>query len=234
MVGEVFSAGKSPSTTRIRKLDEDRRELSSARPVANPAVQEAIMEHSAPELVVVGATFLLGFVVIPVWMGMGLADYFCHRGSDIAHTSGVLESIMHLGQFTLMGIPLIMALFITVDAGLLLIMLVFIVLHHAVAYVDVRYANATRLVRPIEQMVHSFLEIMPITAFLLVGTIAFDQLEALFGGGVAHADFALRQRWPPLPGWYIVSVLSGAFLFNFVPYLEELLRCLRVRANPAR
>ena len=109
-------------------------------------------------------------------------------------------------------------------------MLVFIVLHHAVAYIDVRYANATRLVRPIEQMVHSFLEIMPITAFLLVSTITFDQLEALFGIGQAHAEFALRLRQLALPTWYIAAVLSGAFLFNLVPYLEEFLRCLRARA----
>lgn len=189
------------------------------------------MEHSAPELVVFGATVLLGFVVIPVWMAMGVADYFCHRASDIAHTSGVRESLMHIVQFALVGIPLSMALFLTVNAGLLLVMLISIVLHHAVAYIDVRYANATRLVRPAEQMVHSFLEIMPIVAFLLVAIIAFDQLEALFGFGNTSADFAFRLRQPPLPVSYIGGVLSGAFLFNLVPYLEEFLRCLRARAD---
>jgi len=192
------------------------------------------VEHSAPELFVFGATVLLGFVVIPVWMGMGVADYFCHRASDIAHTSGVRESLMHLVQFTLVGIPLTLALFLRVDAGLLLVMLIFIVLHHAVAYIDVRYANATRLVRPVEQMVHSFLEMMPITAFLLVSIITFEQLEALFGIGEAHAEFALRLRQLPLPTWYIAAVLLGAFLFNLVPYLEEFLRCLRARAESAQ
>jgi len=201
------------------------------RPLPSRRDQEAIVEHSAPELVAFGATVLLGFVVIPVWMAMGVADYFCHRASDIAHTSGVRESLMHLVQFALVGTPLTMALFLRVDAGLLLVMLISLVLHHTVAYIDVRYANATRRVRPIEQMVHSFLEIMPITAFLLVGTIAFDQLEALFGVGEAHADFALRLRQPPLPIWYIATVLSGAFVFNLVPYLEEFLRCLRARAD---
>ena len=72
------------------------------------------MEHSAPELVVFGTTVLLGFVVIPVWIGMGVADYFCHRASDIAHTSGLRELLMHLVQFALLGIPLVMALFLTV------------------------------------------------------------------------------------------------------------------------
>jgi hypothetical protein len=196
--------------------------------------QEAIVEHSAPELVVFGATVLLGFVVIPVWMGTGVADYFCHRASDIAHTSGVRESLMHLVQFALVGTPLTVALFLRVDAGLLLVMLISLVLHHAVAYIDVRYANATRRVRPIEQMVHSFLEIMPIMAFLLAAIISFDQLKALFGFGNTSADFAFRLRRPLPPVWYIAAVLSGAFLFNLIPYLEEFLRCLRARAVSVR
>lgn len=189
------------------------------------------MEHDTPELAVFGATALLGFGVIPLWMAMGVADYFCHRASDIAHTSGARESAMHLVQFALIGLPLTLALFLDIDAGLLVLMAVFVALHHAVAFVDVRYANATRPVRPVEQMVHSFLEIMPITAFLLVGVIAFGQLEALFGLGDERALFALQLRRPPLPAWYVTAVLSAAFLINLVPYVEELLRCLR--AKPA-
>ena len=189
------------------------------------------MAHSPPDLIAFGATVLLGFVVIPLWMAMGVADYFCHRASDIARTSGTYESALHLAQFALAGIPLTMALFLEIDAGLLLLMIVFVALHHAVAFVDVRYANGTRIVRPVEQMVHSFLEIMPITAFLLAGVIEFGQLEALFGVGGAGADFSLHPRLPPLPVWYVVCVISAAFFFNLVPYLEELVRCLRVRSR---
>jgi len=43
-----------------------------------------------------------------------------------------------------------------------------ILLHHGIAYVDVRYADASRKVLPREQMVHSFLEILPITAYVLL------------------------------------------------------------------
>jgi len=185
------------------------------------------VEHSPPNLIVLGAVYLLGFVVIPVWMAMGVADYFCHRASNISHSSGTRESLMHLGQFALVGIPLTLALFFEIDAGLLLLMIVFIIFHHAVAFVDVRYANATRQVAPVEQMVHSFLEIMPITAFLLASAISFAQFEALFGFGGASVDFAFHLRRPTLPIWYIAGVLTTAFLFNLVPYVEELLRCIR-------
>ncbi|MBV9992370.1 MAG: diguanylate cyclase [Alphaproteobacteria bacterium] len=187
------------------------------------------MGRDAPDFGAFGATMFLGFVVIPVWLAMGLSDYICHRASDIARTSGAKESLLHLMQFASVGIPLITALFFDIDAGLLVLMTVFVVLRHLIAFVDVRYANATRKVRPVEQMVHSFLEIMPITALLLAGVIAFRQLEALFGLGEQHADFVLHLRQPPLPAWYIGSVLLAAFLLNFVPYLEELLRCLRAR-----
>ena len=73
------------------------------------------------------------------------------------------------------------ALFLAVKAGLLLAFILFILLHHAVAFADVRYANHMRVVTPVEQMVHSFLEILPITAFLLIagpGVWALDAIVA--------------------------------------------------------
>jgi hypothetical protein len=189
------------------------------------------MEHGHSNLIVYGATVLLGLVVLPVWMAMGLADYFCHRATDIEHTAGTQESLLHLVQFGLVGIPLTAALFLQVNAALLVVTAIFVVLHHVVAYIDVRYANATRQVRPVEQMVHSFLEILPITAYLLVAVLGFGQMQAIFGFGGEEADFALRIRRPPLPGWYIASLLATAFLLNLVPYFEELVRCVRMQRS---
>jgi hypothetical protein len=187
------------------------------------------MEHAAPHLVSFGVMAILGFVVVPIWMLAGLADYFCHRGSDIEHTSGAPESIMHLTQFGLVGLPLAAGLFFKVDAGVLMLMALFVVLHHTIAYVDVRYANQTRVVRPIEQIVHSFLELLPVTAFLLMVCLEFDQLEGILGFGGAEADFAFHLRTPPLPVWYVLPVLLGALIMGLAPYLEELYRCLRVQ-----
>src|ERR1700733_11931890 len=137
-----------------------------------------MLEHSSPELVISGLTILLGFVVVPVWLFMGLADYFCHRASDIEHTTGTRESVMHLVQYTFAGLPLMAALFLRINAGVLMLMAVFVILHHAVAYMDVRYANQLRRVTPVEQMVHSFLEIIPLTALLLTSALDFAQIAA--------------------------------------------------------
>jgi hypothetical protein len=39
--------------------------------------------------------FLLYFV-IPVWIAAGLADWLCHRATDIERTAGPAESLLHL------------------------------------------------------------------------------------------------------------------------------------------
>jgi hypothetical protein len=192
------------------------------------------MEHSQADLVVHGATVLLAFVVMPVWMAMGFADYLCHRASDIEHTAGTRESLLHLIQFGLMGLPLVVVLFMQVNAGLLLVLAVFVALHHGVAYIDVRYANATRKVGPAEQMIHSFLELLPITAYLLLAAIEFGQLQALFGMGGEHADLGVHVRSPSLPRWYLGSVILVALGANLGPYLEEFVRCLRVDRSTNR
>jgi hypothetical protein len=164
-------------------------------------------------------------VVFPAWLLAGLGDYLCHRASRISETSGTRESVLHLLQFSLVGIPVVLTLFLQVNAGLFLVLIFFLVLHHAVAFIDVRYANSTRKVVPIEQMLHSVLEIVPICAFLLVSIIYWPQMMALFGLGDEAARF-----WPEagaLPGPYIMAALIAAFVLNGVPYLEELVRCLR-------
>src|SRR5437016_10161022 len=54
---------------------------------------------------------LLLYFVMPVWFLAGLADYLCHRATDIAHTAGPKESVIHLLMFAEIAIPLLMCLF---------------------------------------------------------------------------------------------------------------------------
>jgi hypothetical protein len=167
---------------------------------------------------------LLIFAVLPLWIAAGLADYFCHRATSIETTSGTLESVLHLVQFALVGLPVTLALFVDINAGYFLIAGIFVVLHHAVAAVDLVFANPRRRIAPREQMVHSFLEILPITALMLLAVLYWPQLLALFGLGPQEPVFAPRIRL--LPVALIVGILGAAFLLNFLPYLEELLRCI--------
>ena len=122
-------------------------------------------EHAADNVECVSAPYLLsGFFVLPLWIAVGFADYLCHRAAKISENSGTPESILHLVQFFLVGLPTILALFFRGNAGFFLLAALCILLHHLTAYIDVRYADATRKVQPWEQMVHSFLKILPSTA----------------------------------------------------------------------
>jgi hypothetical protein len=175
------------------------------------------------------AYYLLGFVVLPLWIAAGLADYLCHRATRISENAGTPESLLHLLQYALVGLPVSLALFLKADAGFFLFAAFMIILHHMVAYVDVRYANHTRNVPPFEQMVHSFLELLPITAYLLLAVASWSQFCALFGAGKETAHFGPEPQI--LFPVYTAAILTTAFLLNLVPYVEELFRCWRAPHN---
>jgi hypothetical protein len=174
---------------------------------------EALLQH-----------FLL-YVVVPGWLLAGLADYVCHRTSDIEHTSGVAETLLHLLQFGLVGVPLLAALFLEINAAVLLVMLVGLVLHQATATWDVRYANSMRRVGPAEQHVHGILETAPAIATAVVAILKWPAFLSLFGVGAA--SFSLELKPAPLPAWYLAAVMLGVLVCGVLPYGEELLRTVR-------
>ena len=177
------------------------------------------------------ATLVLMVAVLPVWIMAGFTDYLCHRAARIERNSGLPESLLHLVQFGLIGIPTILALLLAINAAFFLIAMATILLHHGVAYLDVRYANRTREVPPFEQMVHSFLEILPLMALGLLAVLHWRDVLALAGYAPPPQSFTFRLKEPPLPLWYVLSVMGAAAIFNALPYGEELLRCLRWRRD---
>jgi hypothetical protein len=170
---------------------------------------------------------MLLYFILPLWLAAGFADYLCHRASHIETTSGWKESALHLLQFTEVGVPLLAALALEINTGLILLMIICLVLHEATAMWDVRYANSTREVMPIEQHVHSVLEMLPLTALLMVVALNWPAFLGLFA--LAPAEFAPRLKGESLPWTYIVAVLGATLLFEVLPYLEELWRGLRAR-----
>ncbi|TBR23740.1 MAG: diguanylate cyclase [Reyranella sp.] len=164
----------------------------------------------------------LMFVVVPVWLLAGLADYACHRSARIEETSGVLESLLHIFQFIQVGLPLLAALFLQINAGVLAIMFTGLVLHQATAIWDVRYANHMRKVPPVEQHLHGVLEMTPAIATAVVCILHWSQFLALLG--IGEATFALELKRAPLPTWYLTAVMVGVAVGGVVPYGEELMR----------
>jgi hypothetical protein len=171
-------------------------------------------------------------IVLPLWVLAGFADYLFHRATDIENNSGLRESVLHIVQFSVIGLPVTYALFFAANAGFFLLALSAILLHHIAAAIDVTYANRSRHIAPREQMVHSVLEIFPIAALLLMATLHWPQFLALFGLGAAAARW-----WPepgPVPLPYAAAILTAAFLLNVIPYLEEMLRCIRRARQKSR
>jgi hypothetical protein len=175
------------------------------------------------------AQAVLMYFILPVWLAAGFADYLCHRASSIETTSGIKESLLHLLQFAEMAVPTLAAIFLEINALVILTMIVCLIAHEGTAIWDVSYANATRKVTPAEQHVHSFLEMLPLMGLLIVIMLHWGQFLALFGLGQETADFGLWLKQPPLPWLYVTVILSLVLLFEILPYLEELVRGLRHR-----
>ena len=176
---------------------------------------------------------LLLYFVLPVWLIAGFADWICHRATDIENTTGLKETWIHILMFLEMGLPLFSALFLEVNALVIAFMIVLFFCHEATALWDVSYAVTAREVRPIEQHVHSFLEMVPLMALLLVISRHWPQFQALFGFGAEPPRFELMWRADPLPTGYIIFVLSAIFLLEMLPYLEEYWRGKKARKRAA-
>jgi hypothetical protein len=172
---------------------------------------------------------ILMYFVLPLWLVAGFADYLCHRASHIETTSGVKESLLHLLQFGEVAVPTLAAIFLEINALIFLVMIVSFVAHEATAIWDVHYANRTRTVGPTEQHVHSFLEMLPLMAIVIVAALHWQQFLALFGLGSEAPSSTIRLKEPPLPWLYVTVILATVLMFEVLPYVEELIRALRMR-----
>jgi hypothetical protein len=176
--------------------------------------------------------FLLYFI-IPLWTAAGVADWLCHRATHIEDTAGVKETLFHLLMLLEIGVPVLAALFLEITSPVLALMIASFFLHEATSLWDVSYAVTRREVTPIEQHVHSFLEMIPLMALSFVAVLHWPQLKALFGFGGEAADRSIKLKRDPLPAPYIVTTLTTFALLEWLPYLEELWRDIRASHAPA-
>ncbi|MCR6630770.1 MAG: hypothetical protein NVV74_12370 [Magnetospirillum sp.] len=174
--------------------------------------------------------FLL-YVIVPLWLLVGIADWVCHRRTDIQHTTGAKESLIHLLMLVEMGAPVLAALVLEINALVLVVMLAAFVAHEATALWDVSYAVTRRRVTPVEQHIHSFLEVLPFMALSFVVCLHWGQALAIVGMGPETADWAVRLKPDPLPLGYLGAVLGAILLLEVLPYLEEFWRGWRANGG---
>jgi hypothetical protein len=172
------------------------------------------------------------YVVMPLWLAAGVADWFCHRASRIAATSGAKESLIHLLMLAEAGIAVLFGLFLEINALVIATMMVCFLAHEVTAHWDLRYALGRRNVTPTEQHVHNYLGAIPFMALSFVIVLHWPQGLALFGAGPEPADFSMARKQTPLPIAYVVALLGAIALLDVLPYLEEFWRGLQ--ANHGR
>src|SRR5215208_6390022 len=127
------------------------------------------------------ARFILMYLVFPLWVAAGFADFACHRRTRIAWTSGLKENLLHIAMFAQMALGIAAVALLEVNAAVLLLVLVVFLVHELTVYWDLDYSTPLRKVGPFEQMVHSFQEILPLTSVALLAVIAWPQALALAG-----------------------------------------------------
>lgn len=173
------------------------------------------------------ARWLLMYAVMPVWIVAGLVDWWCHRRTGIERTSGLPENLFHWLLFAEMGAALLAVGLLEINAAVLMVVFAAFLAHEATTFVELRYTVPRREVRPFEQMVHSFMEILPLVVLALLAVMAWDQVLALFGAGAP--DFSLQPKAEPWPPAYLLGTAAAVGSFNILPLAEEGLRCLRNR-----
>jgi hypothetical protein len=175
------------------------------------------------------AVSILLYFILPFWLVAGFADYLCHRASNIEATTGYKESLLHLLMFAEVAVPLLAAIFLEINALVIALMIAGYVVHQLTALWDISFATNRRYVSPIEQQVHSFLELLPLTGMLIVIILNWPQFLSLWGLGDETPRFQIALRPEPLPWTYVATFLCAVLLFELLPYLEELVRGWRFR-----
>lgn len=173
------------------------------------------------------ARLILMYGLVPLWIAAGLADWWCHRRTSIEDTSGLPENAFHWILLAEGGLALAAVALLELNAGVLLLVFAAFLAHELTTFVELRYTWRRREIRPFEQMVHSFMELLPLLLLMLVAVMQWSQVVALFDGGAP--DLGLHRKAQPWPAAWLLAVAAAAALLNVLPLAEEGLRCLRGR-----
>jgi hypothetical protein len=173
--------------------------------------------------------FLLLYVVMPVWLAAGVADWACHRRAGIADTSGPMESVLHLLMVAQVGLGVLAAMFFEINAAVLLLLLLLVLAHTLTTHLDLHYTDGKRHVSAFEQSVHGYLEAMPMTAYALLAAAYWPQLQAVFGAGDTQPDWRFVLKEDPLATPHLVVLLIASLSLGAAPFAEELYRTLSAR-----
>jgi magnesium-transporting ATPase (P-type) len=160
---------------------------------------------------------LLVYVLYPLWLVAGATDYWCHRRTKIALTSGAIETWLHIAQFVTIAIVFFGAVFLEPTLASIALLGTMVVLHLVLSYIDVAYTLPKRHISPLEQHVHGFLDVLPLVAVCLLAILGLSEPQSTTGFAMRSHDQATGK----------VAVLIGSFIvLAGIPVIEEHLRTI--------
>lgn len=168
--------------------------------------------------------FLL-YGLMPIWLLAGFADYCCHRFQHIEHSAGLKESLLHLLMLAELGVGLLCALLLEINAGVFLVLLAVCVVHELTMWWDLAYAASRRSIPIVEQWVHGLQQAIPWAGLIALGLLHPGQVQALLGLGDTAPGWTFHLKAMPLSPAYLLILAAAAVLLVLVPFLGELRRC---------
>src|SRR5690606_6476993 len=168
------------------------------------------------------------YVIVPLWLLAGIGDWYLHRRSSIETTSGWRESALHSLMLAEMGVAVLACLFLEINGAVFILLGFVFLVHEFTALWDVSYTQSRRYIAPIEQHIHSFLEMIPLMILLLLTLLHWSDLVSLVRND-ASQTLAFEWKALPLDTGYLIAVLFAVVTLQIVPYAEELWRCRTVK-----
>ena len=170
-------------------------------------------------------TGLLVGVLYGIWLVAGFVDYLCHRGTDIAKTSGAPESRLHVAQFVVLSVGMLLATILAITPLTFTMLIIAVGAHSVLSYVDVAYTQGRRYISPLEQHSHSFMDVLPVVSVGLVAVLNWKDLTT--------AGWAFQVRKPSLSSGELAWLLGSFFTLAGAPIFEELVRTTRTQSATA-
>lgn len=171
---------------------------------------------------------LILYAILPLWGISGFIDWCCHRATDIEHTTGLRESLVHSLMGIQMGIPIVLGLLFEINVLILLICLAAWAAHEVAAHWDVHYSAPRRRISIWESHVHNYLATIPLYLLMLIVVLNWADMIKLVTLDWA-GEFTFRPLNIPHGGsGYLTGYLTFMTVLCVFPYAEENLRCVRV------
>jgi hypothetical protein len=164
----------------------------------------------------------LAYGLYPVWLLAGAGDYVCHRRSDMARTSGLVEARLHVAQFITVAIVFFGAVLWRPTMWVVVVIGIAALAHLVLSYIDVTYTQQRRHISAFEQHMHAFMDVIPIMVVCLLALIGLsDPLPA-------PTLRAFEDGWKE-------GLLIGSFLvLAGGPLIEEYVRTAKLEKSSAR